>query len=145
MSRRLARELALRILYWFEQGNGDIKQIIKKVLEIKKYSQADKNFTKKLVEMTINNLPQIDREIIKVLKNWKYGRVSVIDKLLLRLGTCEIVYFNDIPYQVAINEAIEIGKKYGNTESSKFINGILDAIATASRSKKGIYESSNNK
>ncbi len=131
MSRRRARELALRILYWYEQGNGKIEDIMEQVLNNRKYSVDNKTFTSALVKTTIDNLASIDRAIIKVIKNWQYDRVSLIDKLILRIGVCEIQYIPEIPYEVAINEAIEISKKYGDEDSPKFVNGILDAIASA--------------
>ena len=138
MGRRLARELALKILYRYEEGDTNLSGILNAVLETKKYANGDKKFSRHLVDKTINNLSEIDANITKVLKNWPYDRISVIDKTILRLGTCEILYFDDIPPHVSINEAIEISKKYGGSDSSKFVNGILDAI-------KRNYESSNNK
>lgn len=131
MSRRRARELALRILYWHEQGNGKIEDIMEQVLNGRKYSVDNKTFTTALVKTTLDNLASIDRAIIKVIKNWQYDRVSLIDKLILRIGVCEIQYIPGIPFEVAINEAIEISKKYGDEDSPKFVNGILDAIAGA--------------
>ena len=128
MGRRLARELALKVLYRYEEGDTDLPAVIKSVLEAKKYHTKDKDFSRLLVERTLNNLNHIDERIIKVLKNWEYDRISVIDKIILRLGACEIVYFDDIPPQISINEAIEIGKKYGGNDSGRFINGVLDAI-----------------
>ncbi len=133
MSRRLARELALKILYWYECSGGDITEVINAILSKKRYKNGVRDFCRELVFRTVNNLPAIDQAIVKVLKNWRYERISLIDKLVLRLGTCEILYFDDIPYEATINEAIEIGKKYGTEESSKFINGILDAIGKGSQ------------
>jgi len=144
MGRRLARELALKILYCYEEGQHDFKKIMHNILDMKKYTESDKDFSRRLIEKTLNNLGEIDKEIIKVIKNWEYNRISVIDKLLLRLGTCELLYFTDIPHEVIINEAIEIGKKYSTEESGRFINGILDAIAVASR-KEREHEGSNNR
>ncbi len=138
MGRRLARELALKILYRHEEGDANLLGILSAMLDGKKYSDGDKKFCRYLVDNTVKNLQNIDNNIIKVLKNWPYNRVSVIDKTILRLGTCEIIYFDDIPAQVSINEAIEIGKKYGGSDSGKFINGVLDAV-------KKNYESSCNK
>ena len=69
-----------------------------------------------------------DREIIKKLKNWEFSRVAVIDKVILRMAIAELLYFEDIPPQVSINEAIELAKKYSTAQSGKFINGLLDAI-----------------
>ncbi len=137
MGRRLARELALKVLYRFEEGDTDLSSAIYNVLDTKKYQNQDKNFSKMLVEKTMANLEEIDKKIIKVIKNWEYDRISLVDKIILRMGTCEIVYFDDIPPQISINEAIEIGKKYGGSDSGRFINGVLDAI-------RKNYEGSNN-
>jgi N utilization substance protein B len=128
----------MKILYRYEEGDTNLPNVINAVLSNKTHKDDDKEFCKTLVEKTLNNLAIIDKNIMQVLKNWPYDRVSVIDKIILRLGTSEILYFNDIPPQVSINEAIEISKKYGSSDSSKFINGILDAI-------KKNHESSDNK
>jgi N utilization substance protein B len=138
MGRRLAREIALKILYRYEEGNTDVVGILHAVLDHKNYSNGEKKFSRELVEKTINNLSTIDTAIIGVLKNWPYDRIAVIDKTILRIGVCEILYCSDIPAQVSINEAIEISKKYSSGDSGKFVNGILDAI-------KKTYESSNHK
>jgi N utilization substance protein B len=138
MGRRLARELALKILYQYEEGDIDVAGILHAVLDRKNYSNGEKKFSRELVEKTIDNLSTIDAAIITVLKNWPYDRISVIDKTILRIGACEIFYFDDIPAQVSINEAIEISKKYSSSDSGKFVNGILDAV-------KKTYESSNHK
>jgi len=118
----------MKVLYRYEEGDADSPMTMIKLFDKKKYTDADKAFCRALVETTMSNLPEIDREITKVVKNWPYDRVSVIDKTILRLGTCEMLFFGDIPPQVSINEAIEIGKKYGGADSGRFINGVLDAV-----------------
>jgi N utilization substance protein B len=128
MGRRLARELALKVLYRYEEGDADLPVAIQSVLDAKEYQKNDKEFSRTLVEKTVENLATIDKEIVQVLQNWEYGRISLIDKIILRIGTCELIYFSEIPSQISINEAIEIGKKYGGSDSGRFINGILDAI-----------------
>ncbi len=138
MGRRLARELALKVLYRFEEGDADVEGAIRSVLEVKRYQKNDKGFSRALIERTIENLGVIDKEIVKVLKNWEYDRISLVDKIILRMGTCELIYFDEIPSQISINEAIEIGKKYGGSDSGRFINGVLDAI-------RKNHESSNHK
>lgn len=136
MGRRLAREFALKILYRYETGDRDLSGVLAAVLEGKKYTREDTTFCRELVNTTVDCLDEIDRDIMAVLKNWEYNRISVIDRIILRLGTCEMLFFDDIPAQVSINEAIELGKRYGGAESGRFINGVMDAIR-----KK--YESSN--
>lgn len=135
MGRRLARELAMKALYRYEEGDTDSPMTIDELFSEKIYTDADKAFCRILVETTINNLSEIDRQITRVLKNWPYDRISVIDKTILRLGTCEMLFLKDIPPQVSINEAIEIGKKYGGTDSGRFINGILDAVKKNNESR----------
>ena len=138
MGRRLARELALKVLYRYVEGDDNLPLVLENVLEAKNYQSPDKSFARILVEKTLANLEEIDEKIIKVIQNWEYDRISVVDKIILQMGTCEIVYFDDIPPQISINEAIEIGKKYGGNDSGRFINGVLDAI-------KKNYEGSDNK
>ncbi|MGQ9464544.1 MAG: transcription antitermination factor NusB [bacterium] len=128
MSRRLARELALKILYCYISGRTEILMILNEFLNKKKYKSTVKAFSRKLVMLTIENMQTIDEQVKSVLQNWNYDRISTIDKLILRLGVCELLFFDDIPYEVTINEAVEMAKKYGTTESQKFVNGVLDAV-----------------
>ncbi|MGQ9533686.1 MAG: transcription antitermination factor NusB [bacterium] len=128
MSRRLARELALKILYCYISGRTEIFMILNEFLNKKKYQSTVKAFSRKLVMLTIENMQTIDEQVKSVLQNWNYDRISTIDKLILRLGVCELLFFDDIPYEVTINEAVEMAKKYGTTESQKFVNGVLDAV-----------------
>jgi N utilization substance protein B len=135
MGRRLAREFALKILYRYEAGDRDLPRVCAAVLESKKYNRQDTTFCRELVNKTADCLDEIDSNITAVLKNWEYDRISVIDRIILRLATCEMLFFNDIPAQVSINEAIELGKRYGGSESGRFINGVLDAIRKKSESR----------
>jgi N utilization substance protein B len=138
VGRRIAREIAMKVLYRYEEGDTDLAGIIADVLKTKKYAENDQVYCKTLVKKTLGSMDQIDEQIVRVLKNWPYERISVIDKTILRMGVCEILFFDEVPPQVSINEAIEIGKKYGGKDSGRFINGILDAI-------KKNHESRSNK
>lgn len=144
MSRRLARELALKILYCNKSGRTEIPMLLNEFLDKKKYHQSVKKFSKELVMLTIDNMQTIDKKVKEVLENWEYERISTIDKLILRLGVCELLFFSEIPYEVTINEAIEMAKKYGTGESPKFVNGILDAIVKQNKKTITKNESSNN-
>ena len=128
MGRRLARELALKILYRYEEGDEDLQGSITKILTAKKYDEDVRKFCEKLVTTTVEHKQDIDNQIIQVLENWPFDRISLIDKIVLRMGSCEILFFSDVPPQVAINEAIEVVKKYGGNDSGRFVNGILDAV-----------------
>ncbi len=82
------------------------------------------------------NLQEIDGIITETLKNWKFDRISLVDRSILRLGTYEIFFSQSpVPYPVVINEAVELAKKFGTNESGAFVNGVLDAIR-----KKTIYD-----
>ncbi|UCC12449.1 MAG: transcription antitermination factor NusB [candidate division WOR-3 bacterium] len=138
MGRRLARELAMKVLYRYEEGERDTVEVLANVLSAKHYQETDKEFCQQLVQVTVEHVDSIDNHIKHVIKNWPYDRISVIDKSILRIGTCELLFFDDIPAQVSINEAIEIGKRYGGADSGRFINGVLDAVRKE-------HESSDNK
>jgi N utilization substance protein B len=76
----------------------------------------------------VDNKEEIDDIIPKYLKNWKYDRILSIDRNILRIGVAELVFRDDIPYKVTINEAIELAKRFGDEKSGSFINGVLDNI-----------------
>lgn len=94
---------------------------------LSKNSENMKFFTN-YVSCYFDNLDAIDKSIISNLENWDFGRISIIDKLILRMGIVELRYFDDIPPKVVINEAIELGKKYSTEKSNVFINGILNKL-----------------
>lgn len=89
-----------------------------------------------IVKGTIDNLKEIDEAIRKAAENWVVQRMAAVDRNILRAGTYELLYRNDIPSAVTINEAIEIAKKYSGNESASFINGILDKIAKGIKGKR---------
>jgi len=89
---------------------------------------ADKEFANNLINQIILNKKKLDELIKARVDNWDLSRIALIDRILLRIGICEILFFPDIPPKVSINEAIEIAKDYSTSSSGKFINGILDAI-----------------
>jgi len=92
------------------------------------FSDQIKDFSGSLVRGICQNLSSIDNIISKYADNWDIKRMAVIDKNILRMGTYELLYREEIPYKVSINEAIELAKKYGDFDSGKFVNGILDKI-----------------
>jgi N utilization substance protein B len=127
-TRRLAREHALQALYAYEMTKGPIDEIISNQL-IKRFSDENSlRFAEKLVRSSIENSSALDGKIeIKAL-NWEFSRIAILDRLILRIGICELMHFEDIPPKVTINEAIEIAKKYSTEKSGVFVNGILDSV-----------------
>ncbi|HOK56394.1 MAG TPA: transcription antitermination factor NusB [bacterium] len=132
MLRRKAREYALKILYMIDMREDTNSTFLENFEENEKV----KKFADEIIKGVIENMKEIDEIISKVSLNWDIKRMSYIDRNILRIATYEIVFREDIPSIVSINEAIEISKKYGDEDSPKFINGILHKI-------KEIYE--NNK
>lgn len=147
--RRKARELALQFLYETDGDDGSLELKINSFFHEfaseslilngfidstqdiyhKKETIEIHDFFVDIVRGTLNNVDKIDNIIKKFAKNWTIDRMSRIDRNILRLSIYEILFHPEIPKNVIINEAIEIAKKFGNEESSSFINGILDAIA----------------
>ena len=126
--RRSSRELALKFLYQFELNGGDLDEQIKLFLERNSSQEDVANFMKELVVSLIDKMEEIDEIIQKYSDHWILDRMTVIDRNILRMGTCELLFNFSTPPKVVINEAIDIAKKYGNEDSPEFINGILDKV-----------------
>lgn len=125
--RRLVREKVLQILYAYTMNKESLDALIDGMLS-DVTEKADKDFANDLVNKVLANKELLDKQIKDRVDNWEMNRIALIDKLLLRMGICELLFFPDIPPKVSINEAIEIAKLYSTAGSGKFINGILDAI-----------------
>jgi len=127
VSRRLAREKALQMLFQMDVGHNSL-EIARLTLEDTEMSPLDKSFTLNLVEGTRNCLGELDRYINKYASEWDVDRMANVDKNLIRMALYEIKYLSDIPLNVSMNEAIELAKIFGSEESAKFVNGVLDNI-----------------
>jgi transcription antitermination factor NusB len=127
--RSLAREHALKILY-----QADVTQrLLKNASEIywKETEENDKviiDFCKRLIDGIAEQLKTIDEKLTQYATNWQLKRMAVIDRNVMRIGVYELLFAPDIPPKATINEAVELAKKYGDLESGKFVNGILDKI-----------------
>ena len=125
--RRLARESVMQALYAVEINNGYPKDI----LDLYKQSfnkKEDNEYLQDLFFCVVEHKTWADDLICECLENWDYGRVAIVDKILLRMGVSEIYHMEDIPPKVSISEMVEIAKIYSTEESSSFVNGILDTI-----------------
>jgi len=128
--RTLARECALKILYRIEISRESVDSSLKDFWS-KAAKSTDKeayDFAETLVKGTFENIKTIDEVISKYADNWNIPRMAVIDRNIMRMSVYEMLYRDDIPPNVSINEAIELAKKYGDVDSGKFVNGILDKI-----------------
>lgn len=126
-NRRALREKVLQVLYAYEMNQEGLTNLTNGILaDIE--SELDKEFCKDLINNVVANRKLLDNYIVDRVANWEMDRIALIDKILLRIGLGEILYFPDIPPKVSINEVIEIAKEYSTSNSGKFINGILDAV-----------------
>ena len=126
--RRSARELALQVLFSLEFSPYDPNDAFELICENFNFSKSIRSFSRKLVLEVCQKKEELDRLIRQASENWRLERMSRLDKCILRLATLEIIFFEDIPPRVSIDEAVEIGKKFGGDDSGRFINGILDSI-----------------
>lgn len=126
--RSRAREYALQLLYQVDIRHGDYRQIVQEFWEEHHVPHEVQLFANQLIEGTMSHLDEIDALIVAHADNWALKRMATVDRNILRLGVFELRYLSDVPPKVSINEALEVAKRYGDTDSSKFINGVLDAV-----------------
>lgn len=126
--RSKAREVVIHILYQVEIAKTDYKEAFRSYLESYPQKQEVIDFSLMLIDGVITNLPKLDSLIKKYVKNWEIERMAVIDRNVLRMAAFEIIYLEEIPPKVSINEAIELAKRFGDIDSPRFVNGVLDKI-----------------
>jgi N utilization substance protein B len=126
--RRKAREYVLQALYMHETVQRDPEELVSLSWINRTISDDIRDFAISLIRNSITHLDDIDALIKKHSKNWSFERLTAVDKSILRLCICEMLYYPDIPTAVTINEGIELGKIFGGESSGQFINGILDAV-----------------
>lgn len=127
MKRREAREKALQTLFQLENTELTIEDAMSHVLE----GQNDP-FYEKLVRGTTEHIAQIDESLKTKLENWSLDRLPKIERTVLRLAVFELLFMQDAPSKVVMNEAIELCKTFGDDKSSKFVNGVLSKYAVES-------------
>lgn len=137
--RRFIREKVLQILYAYELNQQSLQETINLILSDVK-DKTDREFAELLASRATSHRDELDTKISSRVDNWEMSRVALIDKILLRMGLCEILYFPDIPPKVSINETIEIAKNFSTAGSGKFINGILDAILSDLKSHDNLQK-----
>ncbi len=127
-ARRKSRELALQMLFQRDLSGNEAGSIITTFEELRKVKPGVRDFAVKLFEGTIHEMDKIDSMIEGQADNWRLSRMAVVDRNIIRMSVWEFLHEGDTPKLVIIDEAIEIGKKFGTQKSSQFINGILDGI-----------------
>ena len=126
--RTRAREYALQLLYQLDVTHAGCSPAVEEFWAQHRVPAAVETFATDLVQGTVGHQGEIDRLIAAHASNWDIGRMAVVDRNILRLGAYELLYLDDVPPKVCLNEAVELAKRFGDDESSKFVNGVLDAI-----------------
>jgi transcription antitermination protein NusB len=131
-SRRKSRILAFQSLYSWETSKQPLEEVLGfEWLDSEKVGAMDEEslvFTRLIVAGTIQNIAEVDAAITKQLKNWDITRLSKVDLAIIRMSCYSLMFQDDIPASITIDEAIDIAKEYSSAESFKFINGVLDGI-----------------
>ena len=135
-NRRKSRELAMQALFYMDMNQNDSNESLERFCMHFSTSKKARPFFLKLVKGVIQAKTEIDAIIENFSDNWKISRMSCVDRNIMRIAVYELLYCQDIPSKVSINEAIDVGKKFGTEESGAFINGILDSIRIALKKKK---------
>ena len=139
--RRISRETALQFLYQEDftitpgqEFGYDLEERFDLFCTLFQVNKKAKSYALSLLKGICARLDEIDGQISKATSNWRLSRIAATDRNLLRIAVYEIIYGENVPAEVAINEVVEIAKKFAGEESPKFINGILDAILTSQKS-----------
>jgi N utilization substance protein B len=127
--RREGRELALQLLYALDMNPMETGEGLRLSRESSRSAEGARLFAEELVAGVMTNRDEIDRKIVEKSKNWAISRMAKVDLNILRLAFFELLFRDDIPMKVTINEAIEIAKRFGTEDSPAFINGMLDELA----------------
>lgn len=130
--RTRARELALQALYLLDLRGAEVLGDVDALLDDGTSEPDVRRFARELVDGCWARRDELDETIAKVAENWDIHRMAVVDRNVLRLATYELLFLDDVPPKVSINEAIDLAKRYSTTDSGGFVNGILDRIRSQS-------------
>ncbi|WP_227395186.1 transcription antitermination factor NusB [Jeotgalibacillus aurantiacus] len=132
MKRRTAREKALQALFQMDMNEMEPEEAIENILE----DEKNDDYLTALVTGVHENKPEIDQTIQGHLERWKIDRLARVDRNILRVALYELLYKKEeVPYNVVLNEAVEISKRFGDEKSSKFVNGVLSKVVTTLHSR----------
>ena len=130
-SRRKSRELALQMLYQWEVGKHSPADVVATFIGAEKMDGSAESFARRLFEVTVDDIPPIDRLLREHTQHWRLERMSAIDRNVLRLALFELLHHSETPPAVVINEALEIARRFSGEGSAEFVNGVLDAVRKA--------------
>ncbi|WEG14317.1 transcription antitermination factor NusB [Pullulanibacillus sp. KACC 23026] len=128
MKRRVAREKALQTLFQMQVGKISAEEALENVMEDATTEDKQDPFLLELVRETAQHLEAIDDIIKRYLRHFSIDRLANVDRAILRLGICELLYIKEIPEKVTLNEMIELAKAFGDEDSRRFTNGVLSNV-----------------
>jgi len=128
-ARRKARAIALQALYEIDATRHEMETVVDRLLAESGLSEENNTFVHELVSQVIQNKEKIDLTMQKFAKAWPINQISIIDRNILRLAIFEVLFDNRVSVKVAINEAVELAKKFGSDNSPKFVNGVLGSVS----------------
>ena len=131
-ARRMSREFAMQGVYQWLFTGATAATVLRNLSELDGFKQADKEFLKAELRGAIGEAAGL-RAHLEPLADRKWDEVSPVERAILLIGAWELVHNQEIPYSVTINEAIELGKRFGGTDGHKYVNGVLDKLAAAVR------------
>ncbi|MEW4568380.1 transcription antitermination factor NusB [Tautonia sp. JC769] len=138
MTRRTrGREIALQVLYQLDHNPDLGPEVIQEFVERRLHDPALRSYADALIEGVRSRQAHLDALIGRVAENWSVERMAAIDRNVLRLGAFEMLYRTEVPVKVVINEALELAKRYSTSQSSRFVNGILDRLQPAAAESRG--------
>ena len=130
IERRRARATFLQALYEIDSVGHEMEAVVGRLLSEGKLSEGSNAFVRELVGQVLRNQEEIDGSIRRFAPAWPVGQISIIDRNILRLAIFEILFDNKVSIKIAINEAVELAKKFGSDNSPKFVNGVLGSVST---------------
>jgi N utilization substance protein B len=132
-NRHRAREYALQILFQYDFNDAEPRRLMEAFWRDLRVPDEIVRFCEERVEGVLAHREELDAMLVATSENWRLDRMTGVDRNVLRVALFEVLYCPDVPKNVIINEAVEIGKRFGTEDSGAFINGILDRIATQRR------------
>jgi len=131
--RRKARAIALQAMYEIDTTRHDAEEVLSRLLAEGSLSEDNSAFVRQLIRQVVQHSEEIDHNIQRFAPAWPIDQILAIDRNILRLAISEILFDNRVPVKVAINEAVELAKKFGGESSSRFVNGVLGSISALAK------------
>lgn len=130
LDRSRARAWTLQVLYRWESADrtGSLRDALADTLATRRVSPRRLPYVRHVLGLMDDHLPEVDRALQKALENWRLERLSTLDRAVLRVAATELMFVDEVPPKVSIQEAIRLSEQYGGPDSPRFVNGVLDAL-----------------